>query len=86
MVELIYAPKDRPIIHLHLPVSEGATVGDVLTQSGLMAIYPEICGLSVGIFGKQVELTTKVEDGSRIEIYRPLLIDPMEKRRRRART
>jgi len=84
MVELIYAPKDRPIIHLQLPVSDGAVVLDVLTQSGLMEIYPEIRGLSVGIFGKQVELTTKVEDGYRIEIYRPLLIDPMEKRRRRA--
>ncbi len=84
-VELVYAPIASALIHLHLDVSEGATVGDVLNQSGLLDSLPEIRGLSVGIFSKQVDLSVKVKSGDRIEIYRPLLIDPMEKRRQRAK-
>jgi hypothetical protein len=85
MVDVVYAPLDAPIIHLHLDIADNLTVGEVLQQSGLLETHPEIRDLSVGIFSKAVDYNTKVRLGDRIEIYRPLLIDPMEKRRQRAK-
>jgi putative ubiquitin-RnfH superfamily antitoxin RatB of RatAB toxin-antitoxin module len=84
-VELVYAPQDAPAIHLRLRVADGCTVNDVLTQSGLLDSHPELKDLPVGIFSKRVDRLTRVTSGDRIEIYRPLLIDPMEKRRQRAK-
>ena len=85
MVDVVYAPLDAPMIHLHMDVVDNLTVGEVLQQSGLLESHPEIRDLSVGIFSKPVDYNTQVRSGDRIEIYRPLLIDPMEKRRQRAK-
>lgn len=85
MVDIVYAPLDAPIVYVHLDVAENVTVGEVLEQSGLLESHPEIRALSVGIFSKPADYNTKVSAGDRIEIYRPLLIDPMEKRRQRAK-
>lgn len=84
-VELVYAPLSETMIHLRLTVSDGATVDDVLKLSGLLERHPEASTFSVGIFSKKVDYNTEVQQGDRIEIYRPLLIDPMEKRRQRAK-
>jgi putative ubiquitin-RnfH superfamily antitoxin RatB of RatAB toxin-antitoxin module len=84
-VELIYAPRELPLIHLRMLVVEGSSVGDVLRQSGLFQTHPEVCNYSIGIFSKIVDADVHVKSGDRIEIYRPLLIDPMEKRRQRAK-
>ncbi len=84
-VELVFVPIDQPMIHLHLTVAPGATVVDVLHHSGLLQSHPDIIDLPVGIFAKQVPLNTVVKPGDRIEIYRPLMIDPKEKRRQQAR-
>jgi len=62
---------------LNLPA--GATVRDALAASGLEA---HACG----IFGKRVALDRKLAEGDRVEIYRPLALDPKEARRRRALT
>ena len=64
------------VIELQLP--SGATVRDALAASGIK-------GTQVGIFGKRVAMDTRLADGDRVEIYRPLVIDPKEARRRRAR-
>ena len=80
-VELVYIPSNAPTVHLHLQMAEGATVQDVLDSSNLANTHPETQDLSVGIFSKKVECNTRVKAGDRIEVYRPLLIDPMEKRR-----
>ncbi len=84
-VEIVYSPADKPSIHLQLTLPAGATVADALAQSGLYNSHPDVVGLVVGIFAKQVPLDTVVKAGDRIEIYRLLLIDPKEKRRQRAR-
>jgi len=55
----------------------GATVRDALAASGFE-------GHAVGIFGKRVELDHRLADGDRVEIYRPLAMDPKEARRQRA--
>ena len=85
-VELVYLPEGRDAVHLHLNVVPMSTVTDVLHQSGLLQSHPEVNAFSVGIFSKVVSLNTVVKSGDRIEIYRPLVLDPKEKRRQRARS
>lgn len=84
-VELVYVPASQNAVHLRLSLAAGASVADVLEQSGLLRSHPETVGMSTGVFGVLVPLTQVVKSGDRIEVYRPLLIDPKEKRRQRAR-
>lgn len=84
-VELVYAlPTEQEL--LTLEVAEGSTVRDVIMQSGILQRYPEIdLGVSkVGIFSKIISLEKIIKVMDRIEIYRPLTIDPVEARRLRA--
>lgn len=79
-VEVVYAcPESADVVTVELP--PGATVRDVLEKSGLMPLARG----KIGIFGKVVHADARVADGDRIEIYRPLALDPKEARRRRAR-
>jgi putative ubiquitin-RnfH superfamily antitoxin RatB of RatAB toxin-antitoxin module len=69
-----------------LEVRVGTTVREAIETSGVTAKCPEI-DLSVnhvGIFGKLVKPDQVLEDGDRIEIYRPLIADPKQARKRRA--
>ncbi len=84
-VELVYVPVNQPVISLELNLAAGSTVADVLEQSGLLKTHPETAHMPTGIFGTLAPLTQVVKSGDRVEIYRPLLIDPKEKRRQRAR-
>ncbi len=63
----------------------GTTVRAAIEASGLLARFPEIdlASQKVGIHGKLTALDALLADGDRIEIYRPLVIDPKEARRRR---
>ncbi len=69
-----------------LEVRIGTTVREAIEQSGVIAKCPEIdlAANQVGIFGKLAKLDQVLEDGDRIEIYRPLIADPKEARKRRA--
>lgn len=71
---------------LSLPVSEGTTVEQAIKESGILSLFKEI-DLNVnkvGIWNKVVKLTDTVKDLDRIEIYRPMIADPKEVRKRRA--
>jgi putative ubiquitin-RnfH superfamily antitoxin RatB of RatAB toxin-antitoxin module len=82
-VEVVYAlPEKEDAVVLMLP--EGATVRDALVASGFRARHPDIDLRHLGIYGKAVSAERRLADGDRVEIYRPLLIDPKEARRRRA--
>ncbi len=84
-VEVVYAlPAVQPLMRVALV--DGATVGDAIRASGLLEAYPDIdlAKNKVGIFSKLVKLDEKVRDRDRVEIYRPLLADPKEVRRKRA--
>ncbi len=84
-VEVIYAlPATQPLLHAML--AEGATVEDAIRASGVLEAFPEIdlAKNKVGIFSKLVKLDEKVRDRDRVEIYRPLIADPKEVRRKRA--
>ncbi|WP_028388553.1 RnfH family protein [Legionella fairfieldensis] len=85
-VELVYIPFDQSLIHLSLELNPGATVADAIEESGLLLTHPEIKELPVGIFSRQVNRDTLLTSGDRIEFYRPLTLDPKEKRRERAKT
>ncbi|MGD8122483.1 RnfH family protein [Vibrio sp. TRT 2004] len=84
-VEVVYAlPHEQRIFTL--VVKEAMTVEEIIVQSGVLELYPEI-DLSknkVGVFSRNVKLDSTVQDKDRIEIYRPLLADPKEIRRKRA--
>lgn len=85
-VELAYALPDQQIL-LSLDVEPGTTVGELIDQSGILEQFPDIdVGKTnkVGIFGKLTKLNTVLREKDRVEIYRPLIADPKEVRRRRA--
>ena len=70
------APGKAETRALSLPA--GSCVADALAAAGLA------CAEKVGIFGRVVRLDAPLADGDRVEIYRPLMLDPKEARRRRA--
>ena len=84
-VEVAYAEPDRQLI-IPVNVDAGTTVGGAIVQSGMMMEFPEldIENSKVGIFGKVATLDTELQEGDRVEIYRPLIADPKEIRRKRA--
>ena len=76
-VEVVRAERGRlDAVTIELPA--GACVRDALEACGMT-------GEAVGIFGKRVDPATRLSDGDRVEIYRPLAVDPKERRRSRAR-
>jgi len=84
-VEVAYATPNKQQI-IELSVNLGQTVEQAIIASDIANQFPEIdlLALSVGVFGKVCKLDKVVEQGDRIEIYRPLLQNPMEARRNRA--
>jgi len=84
-VEVAFAEPDEQVI-IALEVDADATIEEIVKASGILDRFPEI-DLSknkVGIFGKLAKLTATLREGDRIEIYRPLIADPKEVRRKRA--
>jgi uncharacterized protein len=83
-IEVAYARPDVQVVET-VALAAGANVQQAIAASGLLQRFPEIDGLSVGIHGVQVAPSAPVSNGDRVEIYRPLTVDPKELRRRRAR-
>ncbi|MFZ6678056.1 RnfH family protein [Undibacterium sp. Tian12W] len=85
-VQICYAGLDKTSL-LEIKVPVDATVLQVIQQSGILQNHPEIDVnvLKTGVFGKLKALDSQLHSGDRIEIYRPLVADPMEARRRRAK-
>jgi len=84
-VEIIYAlPTQQPLLRVQLVA--GATVEQAIRASGVLEAFPEIdlARNKVGVFSKLVKLDEAVRDRDRVEIYRPLIADPKEVRRKRA--
>lgn len=84
-VEVVYAlPAGEDCVALELPA--GATALDALRASGILERHPEIDlrRHRLGIYGKAVTAQAPLADGDRVEVYRPLVLDPKEARRRRA--
>lgn len=85
-VEVVYASKAKQFLEAcEVPVS--ASIREVIMKSGVLDDFSELAldALDVGIFSRKKKLSDTVKQGDRIEIYRPLEIDPKEARRLRAK-
>lgn len=86
-VEVAYALPDRQQI-LALQVEPDCTVYEAVERSGIARQFPEIdlATAKLGVFGKAVPKPreTVLADGDRVEIYRPLIVDPKVVRKQRA--
>ena len=84
-VEVAHARPERQVI-LAVEVEEGASVADAIERSGILAEFPEIdlAVNKIGVFGKLAALDAGLNPGDRVEIYRALIADPKESRKRRA--
>jgi len=84
-VEVVYAlPEQQTVLTVSVP--EGATAIEAVQKSGIFNEYPELSKqeLTLGIFSKGCDHDYQLKEGERVEIYRPLLADPKEIRKRRA--
>ncbi len=84
-VEVVHAlPHEAVRVALSLP--QGSSAGDAFEASGLRQRLPEwgMDSADLGIFGHPCGPERLLRDGDRVEIYRPLQVDPMDARRRRA--
>ncbi|MDR9614291.1 RnfH family protein [Providencia rettgeri] len=84
-IEVTYALPEKQFL-LSVKVADGTTIEDAIIASGILALRDDIDlkKNKVGIYSRPAKLTDKVQDGDRIEIYRPLIADPKELRRKRA--
>jgi putative ubiquitin-RnfH superfamily antitoxin RatB of RatAB toxin-antitoxin module len=84
-IEVVYALPGEQIL-LTVELADGATVADALAAVADAPPFSELdtTAMPVGVHGVLVERNTRLRSGDRVEIYRPLLTDPMQARRRRA--
>lgn len=87
-VEVAFARPDKQEI-ISLSVEEGTTAVDAVKRSGIVGVFPEVDPENddMGIFGKVIKNPSvhELRDGDRVEIYRPLKIDPKQARLNRAK-
>lgn len=85
-VEVVYALPGTQLLFA-LTVAPGATARQAIEQSGILRRFPEIdlAVQKIGIFGNIARPDVVLKEGDRVEIYRPLVADPKDARRRRAK-
>jgi putative ubiquitin-RnfH superfamily antitoxin RatB of RatAB toxin-antitoxin module len=87
-VEVAFARPDRQEI-ISLSVEEGTTAVEAVKRSGIVTTFPEVDpeNDNMGIFGKVIKNPSahELRDGDRVEVYRPLQIDPKQARLNRAK-
>ncbi|HGF6560530.1 RnfH family protein [Providencia sp. PROV188] len=84
-IEVTYALPEKQFL-LPVKVAEGTTIEDAIIASGILTLRSDIDlkKNKVGIYSRPAKLGDVVQEGDRIEIYRPLIADPKELRRKRA--
>jgi len=84
-ITVVYAPAPRQVFEHLIELPAGACVADAFAASGLREAFPGV-DLSSGLFGvwgRKADAEQALQDGDRVEIYRPLLVDPKVARRER---
>lgn len=84
-VEVAYSPGPGVVETVALCLPPGTTLGEALAASGLAARHPSLLALPAGVWGRVLPPETLLRDRDRVEVYRPLVVDPKEARRRRQR-
>lgn len=84
-VWVMYAPQPRQVEEVALNLIEPSSVMDALRESGLLQRFPEIdtANFFVGIWGREASLQQVLREHDRVEVYRPLRVDPKVARRER---
>ena len=86
-IEVVYCPASGPVdlSHLHLP--PGATLAQALQASGVLDRHPGLAQAAAGhgVWGRLAPADQLLRDGDRVELYRPLRLEPKEARRERQR-
>ncbi len=82
-VEIAFGPRAGHVQRVTLTLAAGSTVAQAIARSGWTDLPAD---LRVGIWGRACALTETVRDRDRVEIYRPLTVDPKEARRLRYRS
>ncbi len=82
---VVYSPRPREVREWYCPLELGSTVGDVLQRSGILAevTQQDIAALECGVWGRKVPLAYMLRADDRVEVYRPLQVDPKVARRER---
>lgn len=85
-IEVAYAASTSEQVVVSLDIAVGSTVGHAIRVSGVLGRFPciDLNRDSVGIFGRPVDLEDAVCVGDRVEIYRPLVVDPKQARKSRS--
>lgn len=83
-IEIVFAASADQQHRETMQVISGTTVMQAMQQSQLVMKQSDTVTMPKGIFGRRVTDGDVLNDGDRLEIYRPLLIDPMQKRKKRA--
>ena len=83
-IEVAYAERERQTV-LALEVEPGTTVAEAVDLSGIRARHALPADVAFGIWGRSVAPTAVLEGGERVELYRPIAVDPKETRRALAR-
>ena len=85
-IEVAYATPARQCV-LPLDVPRGCTLAEAIERSSIREEFPGLVidPAAVGIFGRKAPIDQVLQPGDRVEIYRPLIADPREARRKRAR-
>ena len=84
-IEVAYAEPGKQSL-LAFQVACGTTARQAVLQSALVTEFPHVdfAAAPIGIFGKKVKDSAPLREGDRVEVYRALIIDPKENRRRKA--
>jgi uncharacterized protein len=82
-VEVLYCPASHVTDRVAVRLPAGATVADALLASALAQRHLGLADLRVGVWSRPCERTTLLREGDRVELYRPLQVDPKEARRQR---
>lgn len=84
-VELVFALPEKQVLR-SLTLSVGSTVADVIREGNLHREFPDLApeAMQAGVWGRPVGPDHVVRDGDRVELYRPLEMDPREARRLKA--
>ncbi len=84
-VSVVYSPAPRQVREWALSMPIGSNARQAVAQCGVLAEFADLAldTLNVGIWGKRFSLNHKLKDNDRVEIYRPLRVDPKVARRER---
>ncbi len=84
-VVVAYAPASRQVSEIHVELPVGSTVAQALQASGLAQLFPpgDLDRIAVGVWGRKAQRDQLLRAGDRVEVYRPLRVDPKVARRER---